>query len=224
MPEEINRILTDHSSDILFTPTNTATINLKNEGIGGDKVHQVGDVMYDAAIFYGLKAENQSNILKQIELESKKYILVTIHRAENTNDQERIRNIIDGLGALTMKIVLPLHPRTAKYLNKYDIKMPTQIEVIEPVGYLDMVMLEKHAAIIATDSGGVQKEAYFHGVPCITLRNETEWFELVDVGANTLVGANKDAIIQAFNNINLFEAEEGLYGDGTSGDKIARLI
>jgi UDP-GlcNAc3NAcA epimerase len=189
MPEEINRILADRISDVLFAPTETAVANLHNEGIGKDQVFLVGDVMYDAALYYGAKAENHSQILQTLQLQPKNYILATIHRAENTDNHQRLQAILGALSAIAKEIpvVLPLHPRTRKALEKADLLTTTQaLTIIEPVGYLDMVMLAKNARLIATDSGGVQKEAFFYGVPCVTLREETEWVELVDLGWNQL--------------------------------------
>jgi UDP-GlcNAc3NAcA epimerase len=191
MPEEINRVLTDHAADLLFAPTKTAVENLKNEGIPSNKIYLVGDVMYDAALFYGAKAEQKSVILKKLELDSGKYILATVHRAENTDDPARLKAIFEGLIKVSREVpvVLPLHPRTAKALDKINLfdKVKKKIKIIKPVGYLDMVMLEKNARLIVTDSGGVQKEAFFYRVPCVTLRDETEWVELVDLGWNKVV-------------------------------------
>ena len=191
MPEEINRVLTDHIADMLFAPTQTAVDNLRNEGISEDKIFLVGDVMYDAALYYGGRVEEKSNILEQYHLQPQQYILTTIHRAENTDDPVRLRAIFEGLSevAKETRVVLPLHPRTKAALIRdslYETVIKSLI-VIPPVGYLDMVMLEKNARLIATDSGGVQKEAYFYRVPCVTLREETEWVELVDTGWNVLV-------------------------------------
>ncbi len=190
MPEEQNRILTDHISSLLLAPTQLAVENLLREGIQGSKVSLTGDVMFDAALYYGDRAETSSRILKQLGIEKKNYILSTIHRAENTNDLNRLRAIFDGLlkACGKMKLVLPLHPRTKNILQKegFTINHPN-LKLIDPVGYLDMVMLEKNAALIATDSGGVQKEAFFYQVPCVTLRDETEWVELVDLGWNHLL-------------------------------------
>lgn len=191
MPEEINRVLTDHVSDFLFVPTDTALGNLANEGIVGDKVRLVGDVMYDAAKHYSGKAEKQSEILKDLALEPGDYVLTTIHRAESTDDVQRLRAIFEALDHVSREIpvVLPLHPRTRQALDQAGILDNARriLRLIDPVGYLDMVMLEKSARLIVTDSGGVQKEAFFHGVPCITLRTETEWVELVELGWNQLV-------------------------------------
>ena len=191
MPEEINRVLTDHIADMLFAPTQTAVDNLKKEGISENKIFLVGDVMYDAALYYGKQVEEESNILEQYRLQPQQYILATIHRAENTDDPIRLRAIFEGLSQVAKEIpvVLPLHPRTRAALIRdglYEMAVESLV-VIPPVGYLDMVMMEKNARLIATDSGGVQKEAYFYRVPCVTLREETEWVELVEAGWNVLV-------------------------------------
>jgi len=225
MPEEINRILTDHASDLLFAPTETAVKNLAAEGIAGDMVQNVGDVMYDAALYYSEKARKQSHILDTLRLIPKGYILVTIHRPENTDDSDRMRNILEGFAAAPMQIVWPIHPRSRKRLKDYGFRLTGMIKVIDPVGYLDMVMLEKHAALIATDSGGVQKEAYFQQVPCITLRDETEWVELIACGANRLVGAQPGLISAVLNNIKDFKiAKADLYGNGRSSVFIVRSL
>ncbi|AEP09354.1 non-hydrolyzing UDP-N-acetylglucosamine 2-epimerase [Micavibrio aeruginosavorus] len=226
MPEEINRVLTDHASDILFVPTKTAKKNLLDEGISGEHVQIVGDVMLDAARFYGRKAEEESNILKRHSLHKSGYILATIHRAENTNDGDRMRSIFKGFSACNDEIILPIHPRTQKMISNLGLAVPGNVRVIDPVGYLDMVALEKNAMLIATDSGGVQKEAYFHEVPCITLRDETEWVELVDAGANILVGADSEKISVALSSKHcgddVFSGE--LYGDGDAAGKIVSYL
>jgi UDP-GlcNAc3NAcA epimerase len=194
MPEEVNRVLTDHISSLLLTPTNSATLNLANEGIAGECVQQVGDVMYDAAIYYGKLADGRSSILTEHHLKTKEYILATIHRAENTNNPNRLGEILKGLGSSDLPVVIPLHPRTKNRLIDYGLLLPSNFRPIDPVGYLDMAMLEKHAYLIATDSGGVQKEAYFYQVPCITLRDETEWIETLVSGWNRLAGASAYSI------------------------------
>ncbi|MGI5912560.1 MAG: non-hydrolyzing UDP-N-acetylglucosamine 2-epimerase [Syntrophomonadaceae bacterium] len=191
MPEEINRVLTDHIADMLFAPTQTSVDNLKNEGISEDKIFLVGDVMYDAALYYGKLAAEESRILERYKLQPRQYILATIHRAENTDAPVRLRAILEGISkvAVEIPVVLPLHPRTREALIReglYEMVIKS-LAVIPPVGYLDMVMLEKNACLIVTDSGGVQKEAYFYRVPCVTLRGETEWVELVEAGWNVLV-------------------------------------
>lgn len=191
MPEEINRIVTDHISTVLFAPTSAAMKHLSNEGIPLPQCHLVGDVMYDAALFFGERAKRSSSILEKVAVDPHNFILVTIHRAENTDDQERLQVIITALEKISRQIpiVWPIHPRTAAKLRGQPQMLSMlgkNVHMIDPLGYLDMVMLEKNAAVIVTDSGGVQKEAFFFGVPCVTLRDETEWTELVDAGWNFL--------------------------------------
>ena len=230
MPEEINRVLTDHISDLLFAPTETAMQNLQREGIPEERICLVGDVMYDAALYYGQKAEQVSRILDRLALQSKSYILATVHRAENTDNPTRLQAIFTGLAqvAQTIPVVLPLHPRTRKALQREGLyEFTTQhLRLLEPVGYLDMVMLEKHARLIATDSGGVQKEAYFHNVPCVTLRTETEWKELVEAGWNLVVPPFlPHAIHQVIlNYLNQHGHDVSLYGDGQAASKIVQRL
>ena len=186
MPEEVNRVLTDHAASLLFAPTETAVRHLAREGISGANVRLVGDVMYDAALFYGAKAERSSSVLDRLGLTTKSYALATIHRAENTDTPGRLAAILEGFARFDRKVMLPLHPRTKARLVSLGFELPANVRLIDPVGYLDMVMLEKNACLIATDSGGVQKEAFFYRVPCVTLRDETEWTELVEAHWNTL--------------------------------------
>lgn len=229
MPEEINRIVADHVSDVLFAPTDVAVKNLTAEGIAGDKIVRVGDVMRDAAGFYASRAEQRSTILDQLKLSPNGFTLATVHRAENTDDDARLAGIVEGLCTLnkTNPVVLPMHPRTRGALERTNLleRVETELTVTQPLGYLDMVQLEAEAGLIATDSGGVQKEAYFHGVPCITLRDETEWVELIDAGANTLVGMDTARIVEVgvarFGH--RFEPG-GLYGDGNAGDHIVSAL
>lgn len=200
MPEEINRILTDHCAEILFTPTATATGNLLSEGVDRARIVECGDVMYDAAIHFGQRAVDVGAGAGRFGLSPKRYVLATVHRQENTDDPARLGAIIGGLAqvAADLPVVLPLHPRTRARLQASDLAPSlAALTVIEPVGYLDMVGLEKDAAVIATDSGGVQKEAFFHKVPCVTLRDETEWVELVAAGWNRLVAPTDAATIRA---------------------------
>ncbi|MEX0373682.1 non-hydrolyzing UDP-N-acetylglucosamine 2-epimerase [Spiribacter roseus] len=223
MPEEQNRILTDHLADVLFTPTDTATARLRKEGIPEERIHLVGDVMYDAALYYGRLADERSNILSRYSLASGDYVLATVHRAENTDDPERLRSIMEGLDEVARQdktVVMPLHPRTRAACERYGIQ-PRYIQLIGPVGYLDMVALERHAAVIATDSGGVQKEAYFHGVPCVTLRDETEWAELVEMGWNRLLSPRfelRDALLAQ---MWITGSQGAPYGDGSTVGQIA---
>lgn len=225
MPEEINRVLTDHISALLFAPTEAAVANLLREGIPSERIARVGDVMYDAMLFHAERARTSSRVLETLGLESKRFILATVHRAENTDDPARLRGILEGLARLTAiaPVVLPLHPRTRKTLAAPGLieQDTTRLRLIDPVGYLDMVMLEAHAGLIATDSGGVQKEAFFHRVPCITLRDETEWVELVECGANHLVGSDAERIAEhgAARFGRTVEADD-LYGRGDAAGRI----
>lgn len=190
MPEEINRILTDRISRWLFTPTEVAAQNLRREGFADNYIIPVGDVMFDVALHYGARVQAEGGQLARLGLKPKKYMLVTIHRAENTDHPHRLAAIIDALEAMveTLPVVWPLHPRTRAVLKQVGRleALAQRVHLIEPVGYLDMVQLVKYAALIATDSGGVQKEAFFYQVPCVTLRDETEWVELVHAGWNRL--------------------------------------
>jgi UDP-GlcNAc3NAcA epimerase len=221
MPEEINRVLTDHVSSLLFTPSETAVQNLASEGIKGDKVINVGDVMFDAARYYAALAEKRSTILEELNLQTRNYFLLTLHRQENTDIQERLLGIFEGLKDSTCPIVWPIHPRTAKMLKSFEIKVPEVIQMIGPVGYLDMVMLEKKAKLIVTDSGGVQKEAYYHSTPSVTLRDETEWVELVSLGVTKIAGADPDLIRSSINEMtNKQMPNDAIYGTGQTGNAI----
>lgn len=225
MPEEINRILTDHVSELLFTPSEVAVHNLSLEGITGDKVKNVGDVMFDAVKFYSQKAENVSRILEIEKLQPKGYYLMTLHRQENTDDLTRLQSIFAGLESTDKPIIWPIHPRTRKHIASYKVNVPSNIRLIDPVGYLDMVMLEKQAFAIITDSGGVQKEAYYHGIPSVTLRDQTEWVELVNIGATKIVGADTALIRSAVAELGTRTlAEEMIYGRGDAGELIVAAL
>ncbi len=222
MPEEQNRILTDHISKYLFTPTETADVNLKNEGLSN--IHNVGDVMYDGVLFFTELSNKKAKVLEQFGLKKNEYILATIHRAENTDYQERLENIFKALEESGENIILPLHPRTDKYIKEYGIKLGENIKIIDPVGYLDMIALESNAKKIVTDSGGVQKEAFFMGVPCVTLRDETEWVETVSNGWNVIVGADKEMIIENIKNFNPINERINVFGEGNAAKKITEII
>ncbi|WP_332744067.1 non-hydrolyzing UDP-N-acetylglucosamine 2-epimerase [Hydrogenophaga sp.] len=230
MPEEINRIVADHVSTLLFAPTEVAVRNLASEGITGSKVVRSGDVMYDASLFYSERASGQA--LERLGLEPGQFFLATIHRAENVDDPGRLEVIVGALArcAQTMPVLLPIHPRTRKKLAETGLLHgvdASKLRLIDPVGYLDMVQLEKHARVVLTDSGGVQKEAYFFGVPCVTIRHETEWVELVECGANRLAPPTS---VQAVVDAALAAAADrrppppGLYGDGQSAQAIANTL
>jgi len=230
MPEEINRILADQCSEVLFTPTAHATKQLHQENIGYDKIHEVGDVMYDAALYYRDKALQTSQILKELEIRPKEYVLATIHRAENTDDELRLREIFEGLVLIAEKIpvVLPLHPRTKSTLERLNLlnHFQEKLELIDPVGYFDMIALENGAKVILTDSGGVQKEAYFFHVPCVTLRRETEWIELIEHGFNALVSLEREAIYAAYGQASQSNPDWSisLYGSGRASELIATTL
>lgn len=232
MPEEINRLVTDRVSDLLLAPTPAAVAHLAREGIQGEHVQLVGDVMYDVALSCGERAEHESDVLHRLGLEAGDYILVTVHRAENTDDPARLGCIASALAQVAKRhaVVMPLHPRTRGALERSGLfnQAAGAMRLIEPVGYLDMVMLERHARLIATDSGGVQKEAFFHATPCVTLRDETEWIELVELGFNRL--APPRSVAHVVEQIEAALASpppsrpEDLYGGGQAGRRIASLL
>jgi len=225
MPEEINRILADHCSDLLFAPSQVAMDNLSSEGLGGEKAHLVGDVMYDAALHFAQVARERGYQLQAPDIEPGSYVLCTMHRKENVDDRDRVSGILAGLAAAGRRTVLPLHPRTRVRLASFDIQLPENVQAIDPVGYLEMIALESNAAMIVTDSGGVQKEAFFHRVPCVTLRDETEWVELVAAGVNQLVGADPIRIAEAIAgkvDPGLFDLD--LYGGGDAAGRIVKTL
>lgn len=231
MPEEINRVATDHLSSLLFAPTETAVRNLANEGITGEHVVTSGDVMHDATLAARNIATSRSDALDRLGLEPGRYILATVHRAESTDDPAVLTRILDGLlgaaEAAGITVVLPLHPRTRAALERHDLLAAADdgLALIPPVGYLDMTRLESSAALIATDSGGVQKEAFFHRVPCVTLRSETEWVELVELGWNTLADpATTDIAAAIAARIGTSGRDAAPYGDGRAGVRIAETI
>ena len=223
MPEEQNRILTDHISDLLLVPTEDAIKNLTNEGIKKG-IHNVGDVMYDAVLMFKEIAKSKSGLLKELDVNSGEYILTTIHRAENTNDINRLRNMIEALNESGEKIILPLHPRTKKFIEGYGLNFNENIKVIDPIGYLEMLMLEENSKMIVTDSGGVQKEAYFMGKLCITMRDETEWVETVACGWNVVVGTDKNKILDNIRNFKPTSIQQAIFGDGNAAQKILNII
>ena len=223
MPEEQNRILTDHISDLLFTPTLTAVNNLKNENVTKG-VHNVGDVMYDAINLFKERAKEVSTIIEKFDLAPNSYILSTIHRAENTNSVERLTSILSALSSCGKKIVLPLHPRTKKFIEEYNLHIGDNIKIIDPVGYLDMISLQQNSQKIVTDSGGVQKEAYFLKKPCITMRDETEWVETVENGWNVIVGSDSNKIMNALENFNPTGTPASAFGNGDSSSIITQII
>ena len=233
MPEEINRVVTDRVSNYLFCPTAAAVVNLTNEGFPfsttnqeEQKIFQFGDVMYDTTLFYADRAKKTFS-LHDKGLREKEYALCTVHRAENTDDSQSLTSIFQALQEINkeLQVVIPLHPRTKGILNQTcDPNLLENLTVIEPLSYLEMQRIEMGARVILTDSGGMQKESYFHGIPCLTLREETEWIETVKEGANILVGSNKDKILEAVQHLNFNVTKTGLYGDGKASLKIVNEI
>tara|TARA_Y100000996_G_scaffold133043_2_gene101096 strand:+ start:1227 stop:2291 length:1065 start_codon:yes stop_codon:yes gene_type:complete len=224
MPEEINRVLTDHVSELLFTPTKSGFNNLINEGVSKDKIHNFGDVMYDSAIFFSNQTSNKNSIIEKLKLRPLGYILATFHRQSNTDDSEKLKNIIRALSGSKLPVVLPLHPRTEAILNKNKIVLNNPIIPIDPVGYMEMINLEKNSYKIITDSGGVQKEAYFFGKNCIIVREETEWIELKKSNAHHLVGNDFNKITDLVNSPNINYKVEEIFGDGNASKKIVNKI
>ena len=228
MPEEHNRVLTDHCADLLFCPTQTAVDNLEDEGIT-EGVHLVGDTMYDAALKFGEIAKKRSGILQDLGLAPKKYLLATVHRPYNTDLPKNLRNILEAFRAAGETVVFPAHPRTRAKIEEFGTKYvqtaASNLILIPPVGYLDMLVLAQNARMILTDSGGLQKEAYFYKVPCLTLRPETEWVETVAAGWNRLVGAEKEGIIEAIHSFKPPAGEpQQLFGDGRAAERIAEVL
>jgi UDP-GlcNAc3NAcA epimerase len=226
MPEEINRVTTDHLSTWLFCPTQAAVDNLVKEGLGGSAA-LVGDVMFDAALHYGDRAGRDSRILQQLGLKSGEYVLATCHRAESTDSKEALRAIVDALAQIARDhvVVFPMHPRTKKALAALgpDGSLGS-VRVIDPVSFLDMVALEQSARVILTDSGGVQKEAFFYGVPCVTMREETEWVETVALGRNHLGGRSADRIRAAFAGALAQPVDRNVPKPYGNGDAAARIV
>lgn len=220
MPEEINRIVTDHVSDLLFCPTKTAQENLEKEGIT-QGVFLSGDVMADALEFYRNKLTDKESLLNKYALKEKDFLLLTIHRQGNADSRENLNEIIAGLKEIPETILFPIHPRTKKMLKAFQLELPGNVKVIPPLEYTKMLILEQAASLILTDSGGIQKEAYLTGTPCITLRDETEWVETVQVGWNILVGANREKIVLAYNNFHPAEKRPPLFGNYHAAELIA---
>ena len=229
MPEEINRVLADRASALLLCPTDAAVANLTREGIT-QGVSKVGDVMYDSVLFNAALAEGACELLERLGLTPNSYYLGTIHRAENTDDPDRLRSIVAALEQMDVPVVLPLHPRTRKALGRALKRLRRRVHVVDPVSYLDMIRLERDARIILTDSGGVQKEAFWFGRPCVTLRRETEWVELVAAGCNRLAGADTETVIAAVAEFEKADAvldagrPKDMYGDGHAAEKVVSAL
>jgi UDP-GlcNAc3NAcA epimerase len=226
MPEEHNRVLTDHCADLLLCPTQTAVDNLAKEGIT-QGVHLVGDTMYDAVLQCSAKARGTSTILSDLSLTAKQYALATVHRNYNTDQPENLRGIISALAELDRPVVFPVHPRTRHKIQElgWDLKDLTNLKLIEPVGYFDLLALLSSAELLLTDSGGMQKEAYFLQVPCVTLRTETEWVETVAAGWNVVSGSSRESIAAAVQQVRSQPRVAGnWFGDGNAADKIRQSL
>lgn len=227
MPEEVNRILTDRISSMLFCPTDAAIQNLQKEGFDGYgiKIIKNGDVMQDAAIYYAARSAQKSKVIANLGL-ADGFVLATIHRQENTDDPTKLRAIVDGLNTINRerRVIVPLHPRTRGILAKQGVT--PEFTIIDPVGYFDMVELLKHCALVVTDSGGVQKEAFFFGKPCITAREQTEWVELVERGFNILVGSDAQKMVAAYHHsmAQTYNFDINLYGNGKASEVVAQEI
>jgi UDP-GlcNAc3NAcA epimerase len=226
MPEEINRVLTDHLCDTCFAPTLTAVENLRREGISKERIKLVGDVMFDATIYYSSIANQDKILLKKLNLRKGSYVLATIHRPENTDHPDKLESIIEALNMINSSetVVLPLHPRTKNKLRQNKIK--TDFKTIDPVGYTQMLTLFNNCRMVLTDSGGLQKEAYFLKKCCVTIRDETEWVELVNHGVNVLVGADKKKIIDSYEIMRVKDTDfnQKFYGDGNTRKLIVEYL
>jgi UDP-GlcNAc3NAcA epimerase len=223
MPEEINRLVSDRLADLHFCVSQTAVDRLATEGITA-AVHWVGDVMLDALLHNLPLARHKSQVLDRLGLKRGRYALVTIHRPGNTDNPGRLRHIVQALNGVQETIVFPVHPRTRKALSQLGVPFSGHVRLIEPVSYYDMLMLEENARLIATDSGGVQREAYYLKVPCLTLRDETEWAETIEVGWNMLVGADPAHIVDAWLGFSAPGEHPPIFGDGTAGRRIAQIL
>lgn len=229
MPEEVNRIVTDHVSTWLFCPTQSAMDNVRREGLA-DAAHLVGDVMYDAALFSAARAEQRSRVMAQLGLERRGYVLMTCHRAENTDSAEALAGIVDAAATIARDhvVIFPVHPRTRQALVRHQLSDRLgAVRTIEPASFLDMVALERNARAILTDSGGVQKEAFFYNVPCVTLRDETEWVETVAMGRNRLAGTSPRRIHAAFAEAlssTAVPVPGSPYGDGEAAKRIVACL
>ncbi len=224
MPEELNRIVADHLAALLFCPTETAVENLAREGVQKG-VHLVGDVMYDVALASAQEARKR-DILQRLRLEPKGYVLATVHRPANVDERRPLESILKAFAECGETVVFPVHPRTRKMIREFGLEagLPATVRLLDPVDYFDFLALLIEAKKVATDSGGVQKEAYFFGIPCVTLRDETEWIETVEDGWNAVVGTESKAVVDAIRNFNPQGTKSKSFGDGHAAERIARLV
>jgi UDP-N-acetylglucosamine 2-epimerase len=224
MPEEVNRVVADHLSTVLFCPSDVAVRNLAAEGVTRG-VHVVGDVMLDVLTWAVQRLDAHPSLtLRGLGLQNKEYLLATVHRSENTDDVSRLTSILGALGSLEESVVFPVHPRTRKAIQKIGVQLSARVHLVDPVGYIEMVALTRGARLVLTDSGGLQKEAYWLGVPCVTLRDETEWLETVETGWNTLAGADGAAIKRVVAQSAAPAAHPALYGDGDAATRCVDVL
>jgi UDP-GlcNAc3NAcA epimerase len=223
MPEEINRLVADHLSELLLCPSDTAVRNLAAEGIT-QNAHLVGDVMLDVLNWAKQRLSETPKILQQLSLVRRRYILATVHRSENTDNLTRLAQILRAFNSLNEPVIFPVHPRTQKAITETGFIVKSNVRLIDPVGYMDMMALARSARMVLTDSGGLQKEAYWLGVPCVTMRAETEWVETVQAGWNTLVGSDSERIIEAVRSFTPNGTHPALYGDGTASVNCVDLL
>jgi UDP-N-acetylglucosamine 2-epimerase len=223
MPEEINRVVADHCSDLLFCPTETAISNLDREGLR-ERSHLTGDIMYDSLLQQLPRAKERSNVLERLALVPGAFALVTVHRPSNTDDQDALGRILDALSMLEQTAVFPMHPRTRLALARGDLETPPHVRIIDPVGYLDMLVLQSSASMVLTDSGGMQKEAYLLATPCVTLRDETEWPETLSAGWNVLAGNDTHRIVEAARRAPPSGEPAPVFGDGKSAERMVELL
>jgi UDP-GlcNAc3NAcA epimerase len=223
MPEEINRVITDRISQILFVPSMNAVKNLYDEGISNG-VYDVGDIMYDAVLFFLPLSDKRMHKLKELAVSVENYYFATIHRPSNTDDENTLNNILQAFSKLDKKVIFPIHPRTKKMIDTFGIKLGKNIIAHDPVGYIDSLMFINNAKAVLTDSGGMQKEAFYLKTPCITIRSETEWTETISQGWNQLVESDEHRIINAVTNLSIPETHEPVYGDGNTAISIKEIL
>lgn len=226
MPEEVNRVLTDHAADCLLVPSQRAAENLREEGITAG-VYNTGDVMYDAVQLVRDRTEDRSGIRDDLGVDADEYVLTTVHRPHNTDDPDRLASILDALAAVPDEVVFPAHPRTTDAMQEYGLyeEAAEELTLIDPVGYVDFIDLTANARVVATDSGGVQKEAFFLGTPCVTMRDSTEWPEIVDAGWNVLVGGDPQRIeAELASSFDRPEDKPQPYGDGNAAVAVQKTL
>jgi UDP-GlcNAc3NAcA epimerase len=221
MPEEINRVVTDRLADVLYAPSATAVANLAEEGVSDDRIVNTGDVMYDAVLLFKDIAKERSTVLRDLDLQPEEYVVLTLHRKENTDNRDALAGIFSALAECGRKIIFPVHPRTKRRIAEHHIVLPQNVITVDPLGYLDTLALLQSASTLLTDSGGMQKEAYFLGKTCITLRDETEWVELIESGANVLAGSNAALIAANLDRPMPANIPRDIYGNGDASEIIA---